>query len=136
MGSSPRGGANPRERTTIGITAQAKACGSGGSRSSSAVTLSRISISKRFADLLGGDIAVVETKIGRGSTFRATVTTGSLDGVTMLDDLASETVVTDTAHAAAHITPFDLKGIRILLAEDRPDNQRLISFVLKKQERM
>ena len=44
-----------------------------------------LTISKRFVELLGGDVTVVETKMGVGSTFRATVSTGPLDGVAMLE---------------------------------------------------
>ncbi len=90
-----------------------------------------LTISKRFAELLGGDIIVASTNMGVGTTFRATVTTGPIDGVTMLEDPLSETVVTDVATVALAVQP-DLKGINILLAEDGPDNQRLISYVLKK----
>ncbi len=91
-----------------------------------------LTISKRFAELLRGDIAVVETKMGVGSTFRATVATGPLDGVRMLEDPMSATLVADTASTVAQVAPSDLQGFRILLAEDGQDNQRLISFVLKK----
>ena len=90
-----------------------------------------LAISKRFAEMLGGDVTVVATEIGVGSTFRATVATGSLDGVRLLDDPMSVTVVADIAPAIAQVQS-DLQGCRILLAEDGPDNQRLISFLLKK----
>ncbi len=91
-----------------------------------------LTISKRFAELLGGDITVVETEIGVGTTFRLTVATGPLDGVKMLEDPMSATVVADTANTVAQVSRSGLQGCRILLAEDGPDNQRLISFVLKK----
>ncbi len=94
-----------------------------------------LTISKRFAELLGGDIVVIETEVGVGTTFRITVATGPLDGVKRLDDPMSATVAPDTADTAAivaRVAPSDLHGLRILLAEDGPDNQRLISFVLNK----
>ncbi len=47
----------------------------------------------------------------------------------MLDDPMLATVVEDTHRPVA---VSDLYGLRILLAEDGPDNQRLISLVLKK----
>ncbi|MCH7924959.1 MAG: response regulator, partial [Planctomycetes bacterium] len=91
-----------------------------------------LTISKRFAEMLGGDITVVETKTGVGSTFRATVATGSLNGVEMLEDPLSAAVVGESANTVVQVAPSDLHGVRILLAEDGPDNQRLIAYVLKK----
>ncbi len=91
-----------------------------------------LTISKRFAELLGGDITVTETALGVGSTFRVTITTGSLDGVKMLDDPASATVVVDTPDTVTQTTPTSLQGCRILLAEDNPTNQVLIVGILKK----
>ena len=90
-----------------------------------------LTISKRLAELLGGDISVVETKVRVGTTFRATVRTGSIDGVKMLTNPMLETVVAGAASTAAQATRSDLHGCRILVAEDGPDNQRLISHVLK-----
>ncbi len=87
-------------------------------------------ISKRLAELLGGTITV-ESKPNEGSTFRLTITTGPLDGVKMLDDLATATIAQpdDTTAAKGDAAKLDC---RILLAEDGADNQRLISFHLKK----
>ena len=91
-----------------------------------------LTISKRFAELLGGGIDVVETTEGVGTRFRTTVATGPLEGVNMIEDPMSATVVAVAATTDARIAPPDLQGYRILLAEDGPDNQRLISHVLKK----
>ncbi len=91
-----------------------------------------LTISKRFAELLGGDITVAATVTGMGTTFCATISTGPLDGVKMLEDPMSATVVIESVTTAAMAAPLALAGFRILLAEDGPDNQRLISFVLKK----
>ena len=95
-----------------------------------------LTISKRFAEMLGGDITVVATERGAGSTFRAAVATGPLDGVKMLDDPMLATFVADAdadnAVAVARALRSDIQGCRILLAEDSPDIQRLIAFFLKK----
>ena len=92
-----------------------------------------LTISKRFAEMLGGDITVAETELGVGSTFRATVATGPLDGVTMLDDPMSATVEAPQATQAEACGSGEGKlDCRILLAEDGRDNQRLISYVLEK----
>ncbi len=91
-----------------------------------------LTISKHFAESLGGDLTVTATEMGVGTTFRATVATGSLDGVKMLDDPMSATAVIDIPTTSPRVQRTDLQGVRILFAEDGPDNQRLISFVLKK----
>ncbi len=90
-----------------------------------------LTISKTFAEMLGGDITIVDTKPGAGTRFRTCVATGSLEGVKMIDPMmARKTPESDSSPKTGSIEkPLDC---RILLAEDGPDNQRLISFVLKK----
>jgi CheY-like chemotaxis protein len=87
-----------------------------------------LTVSKRLAEMLGGDVAVVHSEPGHGTTVRVTIATGPLAGVRMLDD--PETVARDSADAVQS-EPAKL-DVRILLAEDGPDNQRLISFLLRK----
>jgi len=92
-----------------------------------------LTISKRLAACLGGDIRVVETKPGVGTRFRVTVPTGPLDGVKMLDDPRSATVfATDATTKPSAPGTANRLDCRILLAEDGPDNQRLIAHVLRK----
>ena len=96
-----------------------------------------LTISKRLAQLLGGDVLLVESQAGLGTRFRATVATGSLDGVCMIEGGSNEAVVTLRSEApGASLSPEAqakaLDGLRILLAEDGPDNQALIAHLLKK----
>jgi PAS domain S-box-containing protein len=96
-----------------------------------------LTISKRMAQLLGGDVRLVESQPGLGTRFRATVATGPLDGVPMIEgDCNKEAVTVRREAATASAPPADpamaLDGLHILLAEDGPDNQRLITLVLKK----
>ena len=89
-----------------------------------------LSICRRLAKLLGGDITVNST-YGQGSSFYVTVTTGPLDNVSMIKD-ANHTEQTDPVEPLSdQFLPTNM-DCRVLLAEDSPDNQRLISFVLKK----
>jgi signal transduction histidine kinase len=89
-----------------------------------------LTISKQFAELLGGEITIETTEVGVGTRFRVTVGTGSLVGVEMLDDPRS--VSATSGDGQSKLLRADLKGKRILVAEDGPDMQRLVSFVLKK----
>ncbi|MGD8450368.1 MAG: ATP-binding protein [Phycisphaerae bacterium] len=92
-----------------------------------------LTISKRLAGLLGGDIRV-ESFPGRGSTFHFTIATGPLDGVELIQQ-PSTAVRRRPGGAARPPRPSVADGrleCRILLAEDGPDNQRLISAILRK----
>ena len=90
-----------------------------------------LTISKRLVEMLGGEIEV-ESKPGVGTEFRFTIAAGSLQGVRLMQPAASTAAIPPTAAAAPiAVTPFDLRG-RVLLAEDGPDNQKLILHVLRK----
>ncbi len=92
-----------------------------------------LTISKRFTNMLGGDITLIETKQGNGTRFRATIDAGSLDGVAMLHDPMSATdVEREAATTAGETAPTALRDCHVLLAEDGKDNQRLITHILSK----
>ena len=86
-----------------------------------------LAISSRLARALGGSLTL-ESRVGIGSKFTLSITTGALSGVTMLHD-EQEAGSSDTSPA----TPASsgLRG-RVLLAEDGPDNQALITAYLKR----
>jgi CheY-like chemotaxis protein/anti-sigma regulatory factor (Ser/Thr protein kinase) len=88
-----------------------------------------LTISKRLAGKLGGDITV-KSAVGEGSTFTVTVGTGPLQGVAWLDDPAEATILTDLDKKPS--APEVKLDCRVLLAEDGLDNQRLIAFLLEK----
>lgn len=84
-------------------------------------------ISYALSTLLGGGIRVDSVE-GQGSTFTITVGTGDVSELGAVDPESIEkTTAATTKH---HTTTLD--GVRILLAEDGPDNQRLISHHLRK----
>jgi PAS domain S-box-containing protein len=92
-----------------------------------------LAISKRLAEMLGGDVSLVETQAERGTRFRASVATGPLDGVRLLTDPAAAAIVGHhSGTSAANSDQLLCSGGRILLAEDGPDNQRLIAHLLRR----
>ena len=88
-----------------------------------------LTISKRLAEALGGDVRVVWTEPGAGSCFRLTVATGPLDAIPLVAAPRAQAAPQQAAPATTATPP--LTG-RVLLAEDGPDNQRLIAHLLKK----
>jgi CheY-like chemotaxis protein len=90
-----------------------------------------LSISKRLAEMLGGAISV-ESRPKEGTNFRVTIGTGPLLGVPMLESPGAALVVKPEPPAPAE-TPGRSLDCRLLLAEDSPDNQRLISFLLRRE---
>jgi signal transduction histidine kinase len=88
-----------------------------------------LTISKRLAALLGGDITV-SSEPGRGSCFRLEMAGGPSEGVSLIGfDVKSPSAEPQrTGFAAKHRR---IAG-RLLLAEDGPDSQRLLSYLLSK----
>jgi PAS domain S-box-containing protein len=89
-----------------------------------------LTISTRLAQMLGGNVAVESTP-GEGSTFFLTLDTGPLEGVPMLEDPIEAEILPAAPRARSGATRLHLGG-RVLLAEDAPDSQQLISFYLRR----
>jgi PAS domain S-box-containing protein len=85
-----------------------------------------LTISKRLANLLGGDVTV-RSQPRIGSTFTLTIDGGPSAGVERLDNLSESTLPRRIDQRAQ--SEIYLRG-RILLVEDGADNQRLLRMQL------
>ncbi|MCG6969650.1 MAG: response regulator [Gammaproteobacteria bacterium] len=87
-----------------------------------------LSISKQLAQRLGGDITC-RSEVGKGTQFTLRIAAGEPESLQWLEDVEGETDY--CAQPSMPITTPQLSG-RVLLAEDTPDIQALITMLLKK----
>jgi len=81
-----------------------------------------LALSRKLARALGGDIVLEGSEEGQGSTFAATVDAVAIAELT--DDKYYRQRVVQEKHHYSHA--------RVLLVEDSPDNQTLVSLILSK----
>ena len=87
-----------------------------------------LSISRKFAQAMGGDI-VVDSEIGKGSTFTVILGTGSLAGVSFLPP---EDVVLVKPEVREEVSGSWLfPDARVLVVDDGPENRQLVRLLLE-----
>lgn len=84
-----------------------------------------LALSKKLAEALGGDVELVQSRIGLGSVFRVTVED-------RMDAAAAKAGRLTTS--VSQPRKIDLDGLQVLVVEDSPDNQNLIWRILTRRE--
>lgn len=90
-----------------------------------------LSISRKLAELLGGKIKLINSKPSEGSQFRIILPTGSLANCAYVQNPSSQIHKREHADSKNH-SAILLSNYKILLVEDHPDNQQLVSLFLSK----
>ena len=91
-----------------------------------------LTISKRLATLLGGDVVIVKTAPNVGSQFRVIVSAGLPDGVRMIDESTEVVTASEVQVSVSAEEEGDQVEGRILLAEDNETNRMIIVRMLEK----
>lgn len=88
-------------------------------------------LARRLAQLLGGSIEISRTEIGKGSVFTVTVDPGQAEGSIRLQSRPDRSAEFGKANLRVVPDPLRLDGLKILLVEDAPDIQMLVSRMLR-----
>lgn len=86
-------------------------------------------LTRNLCRQMGGDFVLVQSQPGRGSTFKATVKTKIAPGSELI---ATQNLVPRNPPTQIDLEAGHLNGMRVLVVEDSPDNQALLSILLKK----
>jgi CheY-like chemotaxis protein len=90
-----------------------------------------LAITRRCTDLLGGSITTRSVP-GTGTTFTVTIDAGDVRGVQPIRLRAPQGPADEATLRLPSAVRQPLSGVRVLLAEDGVDNQRLIRFHLER----
>jgi len=84
-----------------------------------------LSLSRKLARKLGGDVVLGSSEPGKGSTFIITIATGDLAGVEFFNSLEAE-----VPQKTPSQKKYNLNGTKVLVVEDAPENQTLLNHFL------
>jgi signal transduction histidine kinase/DNA-binding response OmpR family regulator len=87
-----------------------------------------LDISRRLAQMLGGDVTV-HSVAGMGSTFSLTIDGHPISGVELITDASA--LLLEDSMGSTSLGAVSLSG-SVLVAEDGPDNQQLIRYLLER----
>ena len=86
-------------------------------------------VSKRMAQQFGGDVSLIDSRIGRGSTFELKIPCGDLQDVAWSDNFLTDLSQSKNTSQLQNVN--QLAGKRILIVEDSEDNQDIFQFFLR-----
>ncbi len=90
-----------------------------------------LSLSKRLSLALGGDLTLISSVPGKGSTFKITIEAGPVESFSFVSDHSS--TMAEMKNVAEEPAFHLLDGIKILVVEDSSDNQHLIKRFLVRE---
>jgi PAS domain S-box-containing protein len=85
-------------------------------------------LSRRLAEALGGDVLLAKSEPGVGSTFTITISSSVMEGTYQA---RSHEPLENAEAPWKAVDKTRLRGMRVLVVDDAPDNQILISQVLR-----
>ncbi len=88
-----------------------------------------LTLSRQLARALGGDVQLLHSKLGVGSTFEITIEAQIKESVSRVGSFQF-TENSEIARAAFHNEKEILKDVNILVVDDAPDNQTVIGLFL------
>lgn len=91
-----------------------------------------LSLSKRLAHYLGGDVVLLRSELNEGASFKIDVLIEPLEGTPYIKEVHSVAPSLKSIEKSHLSTNKELCGVNILLVEDSIDNQILINHLLKK----
>ena len=87
-----------------------------------------LQLSMRLAQALGGDVRLIESKLGHGSHFQITVEIGSANEVSQIE--VEERIAERTEELVA-LQNESFRDMRILVVDDSEDNRDILKIMLK-----